>query len=291
MCNVGLQICISSQNKIEEAHFYVTKARNNFNQNEYKYALSQLEYAERINKQENNEEVFDRIYFNKGMVYKKMKEYDIAIKYFKKLKDKYKIANDRKLLDIKMEYANCLNEQFKIEEEQHKFKEAEKEYISVLELAMKLNDKDFVARAYRNLSELYLNQNNYEYAAILIKESLKNNPSNAHLGENLTFAASVVKNIKEDPEKYLLQALDICEKNDKENLILIEKIIYELVLIYIERETENGLNLMIKKSEELKIEYDLIFPELSEYYRHRNEEKSINLNKKLIEKSKIRKNI
>jgi hypothetical protein len=84
-------------------------------------------------------------------------------------------------------------------------------------------------------------------------------------------------------------AIDICEKKDKENLNLIENIIYELVLVYKDREDEDNLDIMINKTEELNIEYDLIFPVLVEYYRYTNEEKSKKLNRKQIDKTIIRK--
>jgi tetratricopeptide (TPR) repeat protein len=260
----------------------VNKSRNNTRKSKYTEALEQLDHAEKISRNLNDDELFERIYFNKALTYKKIETYGESIKYLKILRDKFKIKDEKKLIGIKMLLANCFNEQ-------HEFENAEKEYISILEPAMKLNDKDFVAQAYRNLSELYFNQENYKDAAVYIKESLKNNTGNGHLAENLTFAAKVVKNINEDPEIYLLQALDICEKKDKENLNLIENIIYELVLVYKDREDEDNLDIMINKTEELNIEYDLIFPVLVEYYRYTNEEKSKKLNRKQIDKTIIRK--
>ena len=57
-----------------------------------------------------------------------------------------------------MNHANCLNDY-------HKFDEAEKEYKETLSIAMKYDDKDFIAQTYRNLSELYFNKKNYKIAS------------------------------------------------------------------------------------------------------------------------------
>ena len=85
---------------------------------------------------------------------------------------------------------------------------------------------------------------------------------------------------------YLLQALEVCEKNDNENIRLIEKIIYELVLIYIKKEDKENLMLIADKAKELNIDYSLIYLEIGEYYRGRNEEKSKYFSKKSREKMK-----
>jgi tetratricopeptide (TPR) repeat protein len=276
MCTIGLKICFSNQNYLEEAHFYVTKARNNFNKGRFKYALEQLEYAERINRQEDNEELFDRIYFNKAIVYNNMKEYTNAFKQLDILKDKHNL-NKRKLLDIKMLYANCLMDQ-------KSFDKAEKEYISILEPAMQLDDKEILSLAYRNLSELYLLQKKYKDAEISIKESLRNNDENRHLNSDLIFASKVMKSVNKDATIYLLQALDICEKKDKENLRLIEKIIFELIKIYEERDDEEGIDFFVQKSYELNIDYSLILQHLAEYYRYSNIEKSVYLSEKSMNK-------
>jgi tetratricopeptide (TPR) repeat protein len=144
---------------------------------------------------------------------------------------------------------------------------------------------------YRNLSELYFNERDYKTSAEYIKKSLELNPSNEYINENFYFAAKVLKHLNEDTEPYLLKALDICEKNDRENLDLIEKIIYELILIYIQNECELQINIMIKKIDELNIDYNLSYPRLVEYYRYRNPQKSVELNEKLIKKNELDKKI
>jgi len=279
MCNNGLKVSLDLKDIQGEVTFYIDKSRNNLRQNHYTEALQQLDYAEKISSILSNSELFERIYFNKALVYKNKNNCDKALKYLDLLNNKFKIENQKKLLDIKMLHANCLNTTCK-------FEEAKNEYIKILELAMKIDDKDSIALGYRNLSELYFKKRNYKAAATFIKESLKNNPNNSHLNENLYFAAKVLKNSNQDVESYLLRALEICEKNDMENLNLIEKIIYELVLIYIKREDEESIMLMDRKTKELNIDYCLIYAELINYYRERNKEKSIYFNKQLINKIK-----
>lgn len=283
MCNEGLKVCINSKNMVEEANLYVSKARNNVNRGNYLESLEQLSVGEKISNCVGDSELFKRICFNKALTYKKIKKYDEAIRYLRILTDTFELE-EKKLLDVKMLSANCLIEQ-------NKFDEAENLYIEILEPAMKLDDKDLLAMAYKNLAELYLNKKDYKYAEIYIKESLINSPSNRHYDECLYFATKILKKLNKDSEPYLIKALGICEQNDRENLDLIEKVIYELVLIYMNKENDEKLNLMVKKSEELNINYNLIFPSLVEYYRHRNEEKSIEINQKLINKSKQIKNI
>lgn len=283
MCTLGLKICLHNQNCLEEAHFYVTKARNNITTGNNNYALEQLDYAERISMQVDNDDLFDRIYFNKAIVYNNLKKYDISIEHLSILKSKHEFSDTKKLLDIKMLYANCLMDK-------KEFNLAEKEYISILEPAMKLNDKEILSLAYRNLSELYLYQKKYKDAEISIIESLKNNTGNRHLNFDLIFAAKVIKSVNKDATIYLLQALDICEKKDKENLILIEQIIYELIKIYEERDDEERINFFIEKIYKLNIDYRLIFQDLGEYYRYTNVEKSIFFNEKSLNKHKEIKN-
>jgi len=277
MCAFGLKICTNNQNYLEEAHFYVTKARTNFNRGENKYALEQLEYAERISMQDDNEEFFQRVYFNKAIVYKNLQKYDSAIKYLNILIKKHNITNRQKLLDIKMLHANCLLDQ-KI------FDEAEKEYISILEPAMKLGNKELISLAYRNLSEVYFFQKKYKDAEIAINESLRINDGNRHLIVDLIFASEVIKSVNKDATIYLLQALELCEKKFNENLNLMEKIILKIVKIYMERKDEERIDFFIEKSYEFNIDYSLIFQHIAEYYRYSNVEKSEYLSEKSINK-------
>jgi len=274
MCRNGLEVSINCQNRFEEANLYIYKSRNSIFTENYVAALEQLECAERLNNRIVDNDLSIMIFYNRALVYKKLGEYDTALKYFKILK-KFEIKDQKMLLKIKMVRANCLNEQ-------QKFYEAEKEYIEILDI----NDKDFIALAYKNLSELYFNNGNYKDAAMCIKDSLTYNKNNEYLNENLFFAAKVLKNLNEDVEPYLLRALKICEGKDRENLDLIEQVIYELVLIYIKMEDEENIMLMTRKVEELNVDCRLIYGELIEYYRERKKKKSIYFNRKSIEKSK-----
>ena len=274
MCDIGLKISINSKNMFEEVNFCIYKSRNNIFSQKYVNALQQLEYAEELNNIIVNDELSIMIFYHKGLTYKKLCQHDTALKYFRILK-KFEIKNQKMLLKIKMVYANCLNEQ-------HKFEEAEKEYFEILDI----NDKDFIALAYKNLSELYFNKKKYKDAAKYIKDSLTYNEKNLYLDETLYFAAKVLKYVNEDVEIYLLQALTICEKKDRENLDLIKDIINELILIYMNREDEKNIELMVKKTKELNINCNLIYAELIKYYRYRNEEKSTYFNDELIYKLK-----
>lgn len=284
MCNRGVHICITSKNILEESHFYVNKARNYTEQGLYNESLEQLIKAEKICNNICDSELFERLYYNKALVYKKLSNYDESLRHLDILMDKLEFIDKKMLLKVKMLHANCLNEQ-------HKLEQSKKEYLEILYIAIKIYDKDFIAQTYRNLSELYLNQGNYEVAAKYIKDSLKNHPENEYLNDTLYFAAKVIQNIGEDIETYLLQALDICEKNDSENLTLIEKIIYEMILIYIKKEDEENLMLIAEKAKVLNIDYSLIYAEAGEYYRCRNEEKSKYFSSKSREKMKQIKNI
>ena len=93
------------------------------------------------------------------------------------------------LLKVKMNHANCLNDY-------HKFDEAEKEYKETLNIAMKYDDKDFIALTYRNLSELYFNKKNYKSASMYIKESLTYNPNNEDIGEISIFCSKSTSKFK-----------------------------------------------------------------------------------------------
>lgn len=282
LCYKGIQICFNSNNILERAHFYLNISRSDVEQRNYVKALEYIEQAENINNVLSDDNLFERIYFNKALVYKNMNKFLDSIKCLQILRTKVK--ERWKILDIKMLYANCLSDL-------KKFEEAEREYIEILEPAAQLYDKRVLAMAYRNLSELYFNDKKYKDAAINIKESLKNNPHNVYYSENLYFAAKVLKHVNEDVEHYLLEALEICEQSDLENLDLIEKIIHLLLEIYMESEDENNIILMVKKTNELKIDYNLIYSEIVEYYRYKDEEKSINFNIEKIKKIKQDKNI
>jgi transcriptional regulator with XRE-family HTH domain len=278
MCDIGLKISINSQNRLEEVNFYIYKSRNNIFTENYVNALQQLDYAEKLNNDIDNNKLYEMIFYHKALTYKKLGEYDRALTYFKILKQ-FEIKDYKMLLKVKMVYANCLNDY-------HEFNEAEKEYKETLNIAMKYDDKDFIAMIYRNLSELYFNQKDSKSAAIYIKESLLYSLNNEDLNEILYFAAKVFQNLNEDVEQYLLQALEICERKDRENLNLIKDIIYELVLIYIKREDEENITLMVENAKELNINCYLIYAELIKYYRYRKEEKSNYFNDELIDKLK-----
>jgi tetratricopeptide (TPR) repeat protein len=278
MCDIGLKISINSKDSLDEVNFYIYKSRNNIFTQNYTKALQQLNYAEKLNNCIMDNDLSLMILYYKALTYKKLCEYDSALDHLKILKQ-FEIKDYKLLLKVKMLYANCLNDY-------HEFDQAEKEYKETLNMAMNNDVKDFVAQTYRNLSELYLNKEKYKDAAKYIKDSIRNNPKNEDLGETLFFAAKVLRYVNEDVETYLLQALEICKKNDKENLSLIEQIIYELVLIYIKKEDKENLMLMADKSKELNIDYSLIYSEIGEYYRDRNEEKSKYFSKKSREKMK-----
>ncbi|OOM73139.1 helix-turn-helix transcriptional regulator [Clostridium sp. BL-8] len=277
MCDVGLKICIDIKNIEEEANLYVYKSRNNIFSDKYLQALQQLEFAEELNNSISNDELSIMIFYQKALAYKKLGQYDTALKYFKKLK-KFEIKNQKMLLKIKMVYANCLNEE-------NQFEEAEKEYFEILDV----NDRDFIGLAYRNLSELYFNKKRYKDAAKYIKDALIyliDNEKKSYLNDALYIAAKTLKYINEDVEVYLLQALEICERSDREKSKLIQNIINELILLYMEREDEKNITLIVEKAKELNIDCNLIYAELIKYYRYRNDEKSIYFNNKLINKLK-----
>ena len=276
MCNNGLKVCINSKNIEAEVNFYLYISRNSIKGFHHNEALIELNYAERLNNSICNSDFCELIFYNKGLAYKKLGDYDNALKYLRLLKER-DTKNQNLLIKARIVCANCLNEQ-------HKFEEAEKEYIETLDLANDLGDKNFIALCYKNLSELYYNEEKYKDAKKYINAAMI--PNNEYLNEIYYFAAKVLQNLNEDVEHYLLQALDICEKNDRENLDLIEKIIYELVLIYMEKKKENNIMRMVEKLDILNIDITLIYPVIIGYYMHRNIEASIQLNKKYIEKIK-----
>ncbi|EHJ01914.1 hypothetical protein CDLVIII_5436 [Clostridium sp. DL-VIII] len=278
MCDIGLKISINSQNSFEEVTFYIYKSRNNIFTENYGKALQQLDYAEKLNNLIMEDKLSIMILYYKSTTYKKLGEYDSSLEYFKRLKQ-FEINDCSMLLKVKMNHANCLNDY-------HKFDEAEKEYKEALNIAMKYDDKNIISMIYRNLSELYVNKKNYKSALMYIKESLEYNQNNEDRGEYLYFASKILQKLHEEFETYLLQALEICEQKDREKLNLIEKIIYELVLIYIKKDDKENLMLIVDRAKELNIDYSLIYSEIGEYYRSRNEEKSIYFYKKSREKMK-----
>ncbi|WP_077861186.1 tetratricopeptide repeat protein [Clostridium sp. BL-8] len=278
MCEIGLKVSINSQNSLEEVTFYIYKSRNNIFTENYARALQQLEYAEKLNNDIVNNDLSVMILHFRALTYKKLGEYDSALKYFEMIKQ-FEIKDYKMLLRIKMVYANCFNDY-------HKFDEAEKEYKETLNIAMKYDDKGFISLTYLNLSDLYFNEKDYKTAAMYIKESLIYSPDSEYPNEVLYLAAKVLRHVNEDVESYLLQALELCEKDDKENLSLLEKIIYELVLIYIKKEDKENLMLIADKVKELNIDYSLIYSEIGEYYRGKNEEKSKYFSRKSREKMK-----
>ncbi|WP_160688284.1 helix-turn-helix transcriptional regulator [Clostridium sp. C2-6-12] len=275
MCSKGLMACLSSENRLEEAHFYVNKSRNSTSENYHDQSLIQLIEAELINNKICNEDLWERILFNRAQTYKNMERYTDALISLNELKDKFKLGNKSKLLTVLMLIANCLNDN-------KQFDKAEIQYKEILKIASGLNDQNFISQAYRNLSEVYYNKEDYEVAAEYIKEALKEHPHNYCLNETLYFTAKVLKHTNEDTEMYLLRSLELCEKDDLENVTLIEAIIYELVLVYIKRDDNVNLELMLNKIEELQLSSTLILTELSKYYRYKNKEMDTYLSDKLI---------
>jgi transcriptional regulator with XRE-family HTH domain len=283
MCNNGLKICINSQNaEEEEVKLYIYIAMNSIKTFHYNEALKELTYAEQLNNNTRNTESSELILYHKGLAYKKLFEYDNALKCLKILIDK-QTENKNLLIKAKMVYANCLMDQNIL------FEEAQKEYLEIIDLAY--DDKDLTALAYKNLSELFFNGKKYKVAKKYINDALYYAPKNEYLNEIYYFAAKISQNLNEDFESYLLQALELCEQKDSENLILIEKIIYELVLVYSKRNNDKHILLMADKVEKLAINHDLIYAEIIKYYKGRNDEKCDYFLEKLIEKSKQIKNI
>lgn len=276
MCTKGLKICINSKNIEAEVEFYLCISRNSIKCFHYNEALIELNYAERLNNSICNAEFSELIYYNKGLAYKKLEDYDNALKYLGLLK-KMTTQNETLLIKARIVFANCLNEQ-------HKFEEAEKEYLETLDLANHARDNNFVALCYKNLSELYYNRKKYKDAKRYIIAAMI--PNNEYLNEIYYFAAKVLQNLNEDIEEYLLLALDICEKSDRENSQLIEKIIYELIVLYTVQNNEPNLVNIIEKLDKLNIDLSLIYPVIIGYYMEKDIEKGILFNKKYIERIK-----
>jgi tetratricopeptide (TPR) repeat protein len=278
MCDIGLKISINSKNSFEEISFCTYKSRTNILTRNYIKALQQLDYAEKLNDDIVNDDLSIMILYYKALAYKKLGEYDSALECFKVLR-KFEIKDCTMLLKAKINHANCLNDYYK-------FEDAEEVYKETLGIAMKYDNNDYIAMTYRNLSELYANKKNYKSATMYIKECLSCNPNYEDRGEYLYFASKVLQHSNEDVKCYLLQALEVCEKNDNENVRLIEQVIYELVLIYIQKEDKENLLLIADKAKKLNIDYSLIYSEIGAYYRDRNDEKSIYFYEKSREKMK-----
>ncbi|MFT8352931.1 transcriptional regulator [Clostridium saccharoperbutylacetonicum] len=276
MCDIGLKMSIN--NSIEEVNFFIYKSRNNIFTMNYIKALQQLDYAEKLNNVIMEDELSIMILYYKATTYKKIGEYDTALENFK-LIEQFEINDCNMLLKTKMNHSNCLNDY-------HKFNEAEEKYKETLNIAIEYDNKHFISMTYRNLAELYLNKKIYKSASMYIKECLRYSTDNEDMGEYLYFASKILENLNEDVQHYLVQALEICEQKDIENVNLIEKILYELTLIYIKKENKEKLMLMADRAKELNIDYSLIYLEISEYYRGRNEEKSKYFSKKSREKTK-----
>ncbi|WP_238918127.1 helix-turn-helix transcriptional regulator [Clostridium sp. YIM B02555] len=281
MCDSGLEISINTKNKFEETTLYIYKSRNYIFMENYIKSLQELDMAEKLNNYLADDDISVMILYQRALTYKKLGEYDVALKYLKMLKEKY-IKDKTMLLKIKMVYANCFLD--KNEFKENEFEEAEKEYFEIFDIAH--DDKDLLALGYRNLAELYFNNGKYEEAAKYIKDALIYSYDNKYLDEILYIAAKILAHENEDVEQYLLQALDICESKDRENLDLIKDVINELVVIYMKREDEKKLMLMADKAKALNINYCLSYAKISEYYRGRNEEKSIYFSNELIDKLK-----
>lgn len=274
MCRYGLKVCLTSGNIIGEAHFYISESRNNVVRKNYIIAIEQLDYALKLNTNIGDNEILQRVYFNKALIYNETSKYDKSIKYLNKLTNEFGLENS-KLLDIRMLHANCLLDSNKLEE-------AENKYIEILEPAGKLYDKSLLAMSYRNLSEVYLKQKKYKDSKISIDKCLEYNNSIQYLASNLYFASQVYKAMNEDSEKYLLRALNVSEKNHADYTDVTKKIINDLLIIYMKREDEENITLLLEKEKKLNVSYNLIYAKLIKYYKCRNEEKSNYFNEKLI---------
>lgn len=281
MCDNGLEISINTKDRFEEAILHIYKSRNYIFMENYIKSLQELDIAQKLNDYLADDGLTITILYKRALTYKKLAEYDAALKYLKILKEKY-IKDKTMLLKIKMVYANCFLD--KNEFKENEFEEAEKEYFEIFDIAH--DDKDLLTLGYRNLAELYFNNGKYKEAAKYIKDALIYSNDNKYLDEILYIAAKILAHENEDVETYLLQALEICESKDRENLDLIKDIINELVLIYIERDNEEKLMLMADKAKVLNINYCLSYAKISEYYRGRNEGKSIYFSNELIDKLK-----
>lgn len=277
MCDNGLELSVNSQNTSEEINFNIYKSRNYICMEYYVKSLQKLDIAQKLNDYLADDDFDTSILYQRALTYKKIGEYDVAIEYLKKLKEKC-IKNKTMLIKIKMVYANCIMDKSEFKD----FEEAEKEYFEIFDIAQ--DDKDLLALGYRNLAELYFKNGKYKEAAQYIKDALIYSHDNQYLDEILYFASKILVHENEDIETYLLQALDICESKDRENLDLIKDIINELMVIYIKREAEEKIITLTKKAEELKIDCNKIYAQLIKYYRYRNIEKSEYFNDILINK-------
>ncbi|MFT8352345.1 tetratricopeptide repeat protein [Clostridium saccharoperbutylacetonicum] len=275
MCRCGLKICFTLKDIIGEIHFYISKARNNVYRKEYDFALDELDFALKLNRDVNDSELFQRIYFNRAMIYQQIGETDKAIKYFKKIMENYKMEEKRQI-DIKMMIANCLVDD-------NKLSDAEKLYIELLEQTAQLEDHTLLSMTYRNLSEVYLKQSRNKDSVVAIDKSLEYNPCDRSLARYLYFASEVYRSTNKDYEKFLLRALNVSEMNDSDDSDLIKKIINDLVEIYMEREDEENIKLLLEKEKKLNVNYRQVYTKLIKYYKNRNEEKMVLCIERLIE--------
>jgi tetratricopeptide (TPR) repeat protein len=273
MCKTGLEHT-SSEYILEKASFYMSKCRVKVELGFLDDALAEIEYAEMLNNYIENKSLRSRILFNKAKIYKKQEKLNEAIKILEEL-----VGFDldsKKEIEVKVMLANCLIDN-------KEYAKAVSSYIHILELAMNSNDKDLIAISYRNMAEINYKEDNCKEALKNMIESLNNNPGNCKLSENLYFTSNVLKKLNLDREEYLLRALSISEQSVIEDNILIEKIIYELITIYIGNEDDDKIDLLMKKIFLLDLDHSLICPLAIEYYRYRNDEKSVEYNTKQID--------
>ncbi|WP_459482151.1 helix-turn-helix domain-containing protein [Clostridium saccharoperbutylacetonicum] len=273
MCKKALDVNTNLKSIVEEINIYIYKSRNSIVTGDIE-ALDQLNYAEELNNTVDNDKFFEDIYINRALAYKKLKKYDRVLWYLNILKKKLETKNKKMPLKAKMIYANCLMDQ------DISFEEAKKEYIEILDRAKEIDNKGFIAQVYRNLSELHFNNKKHKDAIDYIKISLKNHPVNECINETYYFASKICN---EEAEEYLLKALNICEKNDRENTNLIKDVIHDLVLIYMKKDNEEEIQKMLEKAKELNINCNKIYAQLTRYYIDKDINKSKHFNKLLID--------
>ncbi|MCB2300436.1 tetratricopeptide repeat protein [Clostridium tagluense] len=272
MCKEGLEYT-SSEYRLQKALFYITKSRIKTELGFPEDAWSDVKYAQKLNNDIKNEKLSIDILYRKAKICKDQGKLYDAIKY---LEEELKLdLNEKKELEVKIMYVNCLIET-------KEYDKALNRYVPILELAMNNNDKDLIAMSYRNIAEVNCKQGNYKLALKNMEESLNNNPGNGYIIENLYFISTILKKIRLNAEEYLVRALKVADDLDVQNKILIEKIIYELILIYIENQDDNNIDMLMDKLNLLNIDHSLICPVVVEYYRYRNDKKSVEYNTKQL---------
>lgn len=283
VCSKGLEYSLSAGDKIKQASFYIDKSRIYIKIYQYKEALKELNNAENLNLED--KKINSRIYFNKALVYKKLGEYNTSMKYLEialNELDDNDINSYKKLIDIKMLYANCLNEE-------KRYNELENIYIEILDKAMLKDDEDTISLVYRNLSEYKFNQKKYKLAAQYIDKSIAYNPFNIHLTESLYYAGIIYNQYDNSgirAKEYFIKSLERLEKFDNENKYLMEKVLYELVLIYIKENDDINIEIISNKVEIFNLDRALIFSELIKYYIELNKNKCMEYNRKIINYTK-----